>query len=95
MAVIDHEVHEKTSIEAGKPYGCHNKDRDFTGYQAPNRFAGTTGNEPIWWLSRMRIPHVMSRECRYDLSLNDPRCVSCKHQGSGERYSKDVKAAAG
>lgn len=89
--VEDHAVHEKVQIEATKPYGCHNKDRDFMGYQAPNRFAGTTGHEPIWWLGRKPIPHVMSKECRYDHSLTDPRCTACKHQGSGERYSERIR----
>lgn len=93
MAVLDHAVHEKTAIEASRPYGCHGKDRLFTGYQAPNRFAGTTGNEPIWWIGRKPVPHVMSRECRYDMSLTDLRCAGCKHQGSGERYAEMVKAA--
>ena len=74
MAVIDHEVHEVTRITENKPYGCHNRDRDMTGYSAPNRFTGTTGHEPIYWLGRVKIPHVMSRECRFDMSLKDPRC---------------------
>ena len=94
MPVEDHEVHEKTRIEAAKPYGCHNRDRDMTGYSAPNRFAGTTGHEPIYWLGRVKIPHVMSRECRYDMSNNDSRCNGCKHRGSGEAYAKKVQNAA-
>ena len=94
MAVIAHAVHDKVKIEAGKPYGCHNSARDFTGYHAPNRFAGTTGNEPIWWIGRMKVPHVMSRECRYDMSLTDARCWGCNHAGSGERYAAMVNAAS-
>ena len=93
MPVENHEVHEKVKITASKPYGCNNRDRDFTGYHAPNRFAGTTGNEPIWWLGRVKIPHVMSKECRFDMSLSDPRCENCKHQGSGERYNEKIRAS--
>ena len=93
MPVIDHEVHEKVSIDAYKPYGC--KDREMSpGYHAINRFAGTTGHQPIWWLERVRIPHVMSRECRYDMSLTDPRCTDCKHRGTGEAYAARVRADA-
>ena len=94
MPVIEHEVHEKVRISENKPYGCHNHDRDFTNYSAPNRFTGTTGYEPIYWLGRKSIPHVMSRECRYDTSLKDPRCDDCKHRGSGEAYDAKVRTAA-
>lgn len=93
MPVEDHAVHEKTRIEAQKPYGCHNLGRDMTGYHAINRFAGTTGHQPVWWLERVRIPHVMSRECRYDMSNGDPRCDGCRHRGSGEAYAKRVTEA--
>jgi len=89
--VEDHAVHEKVCIEATTPYGCNNKDRDFVGYSAPHRFTGTTGHEPIYWLGRVRIPHVMSRECRFDMSLTDPRCTNCKHRGSGEAYDQKIR----
>lgn len=95
MPVEEHEVHEKVKIDLHTPYGCHNRDRDFTGYSAPRRFAGTTGHEPIYWLGRVKIPHVMSRECRYDRSLKDPRCDGCKHRGSGEAYDAKIREAAG
>lgn len=91
MPVIDHAVHEKVRISADKPYGCHNREMS-AGYHAINRFAGTTGHQPIWWLERMRIPHVMSRECRFDMSLKDPRCEGCKHRGSGEAYDARIRA---
>lgn len=91
MPVEDHAVHSKTKVAADKPYGCHNREMS-EGYYAPNRFAGTTGNEPIWWIGRVRIPHVMSRECRYDMSLSDLRCSGCKHRGSGERYAELVRS---
>lgn len=93
MPVEDHAVSDIVRIKDSKPYGCHNGARDFTGYHAPNRFAGTTGNEPIWWIGRMKVPHVMSRECRYDMSLTDARCGGCNHAGSGERYAAMVTAA--
>lgn len=92
MAVIDHAVHEKVKIQADKPYGCHNTERNFTGYHAPNRAAGTDGYKPTWWLERVRIPHVMSRDCRYDMSLTDARCTGCKHRGSGEKYNAMVRS---
>lgn len=92
MPVEEHAVHKKVSIKANKPYGCHNKDRLMTGYNAPNRAAGTDGYKPTWWLERVRIPHVMSKECRYDMSLKDARCEGCNHAGSGERYAAMVSA---
>lgn len=92
MAVIDHAVHEKVRIKADKPYSCNNLDRKFPIYHAPDRFAGTTGDQPIWWLRRKPIKHVMSRKCRYDMSLTDPRCGGCKQRGSGEKYDATVRA---
>ena len=91
MPVIDHEVHEKVREVAGTKYGCHNKDRDFLGYQAPNRAAGSNGYSPVWFLERVRIPHVMSKECRYDMSLQDIKCEECKYRGSGEKYANRVR----
>ena len=90
--VEDHKVHKKVKIKADKPYGCHNGDRLMTGYQAPNRAAGTDGYKPIWFIERVRIPHVMSKNCRYDMSLTDPRCIDCKHRGSGEAYDAMVRS---
>jgi hypothetical protein len=95
MPVEAHEVHEKVRIDAAKPYGCHNRDGFKEAYHAPNRFAGTTGHQPIWWLERVRIPFTMSRECRYDMSLTDPRCNECKHRGSGEAYDAKIRRKGG
>lgn len=92
MPVEEHAVHKLVRIKADKPYGCHNTERNFTGYHAPNRAAGTDGYKPTWWLERVRIPHVMSRDCRYDMSLTDARCTGCKHQGNGEKYNAMVRA---
>lgn len=92
MAVIDHAVHEKVRIHEDKPYGCHSKDRLMNGYSAPDRRAGTNGYTPTFWIERVKIPHVMSKECRFDMSLTDPRCTGCKHRGSGERYNEMVRS---
>lgn len=92
MPVETHDVHEKVREKAGTKYGCHNRDRDFLGYQAPNRAAGSNGYSPVWFYERVRIPHVMSRECRYDMSLKDVKCKGCKHIGSGEAYADKVRA---
>lgn len=92
MPVEDHAVNEKVRIKANEPYGCNNKERLMNGYSAPDRRAGTNGYMPTFWMERVKIPHVMSRECRYDMSLADARCDGCKHAGSGERYSAMVSA---
>lgn len=91
MPVIEHSVHDKVRINSDTPYGC--KDRDISeAYHAPDRRAGTTGYQPTFWFERVRIPHVMSRSCRYDLSLQDARCGGCKHRGSGEKYNQMVRS---
>ena len=95
MPVEDHAVHEKTRFDDTKRYGCHNKDRLMTGYSAPDRRAGTNGYVPTFWMERIKIPHVMSRECRFDMSLKDPWCEGCKHRGSGEAYDAEVRKLAG
>lgn len=92
MPVEEHAVHSKVRIKADKPYGCSNREIS-AGYHAPNRAAGTDGYKPTWFLERVRIPHTMSRECRYDMSLTDPRCVGCKHRGTGEAYAAMIRAA--
>ena len=94
MAVIDHPVHEKVKISEDSRYGCHNRKDFMEAYYAPNRAAGTDGYKPTWWLERVRVPFTMSRECRFDMSLRDPRCEGCKHRGSGEAYDARIRAAA-
>ena len=94
MPVENHPVHAKTSIGASKPYGCHNLDREMMGYSAPNRRAGSNGYDPTFWMERVKISHVMSRECRYDMSNKDTRCDGCKHRGSGEAYADRIRSAA-
>lgn len=80
MPVEDHEVHEKVKIADNKPYGCHNIDRNSKGYLGSP------------WGTSEFIEHAMSTECRYDMSLTDPRCANCKHRGIGEAYAKMVIA---
>lgn len=92
MAVIDHAVHDKVKIAEDKPYGCHNGDRDCKGYYAPQRFSGSDGYKPMFRYEAVRVPHRMSKECRYDMSLTDPRCNGCKHRGSGEQYNEMVRS---
>lgn len=94
MAVIDHPVHEKVKINESFRYGCHNRKEFMDAYYAPNRAAGTDGYKPTWWLERIRVPFVMSRDCRFDMSLTDAACEGCKHRGSGEAYVARVRAAA-
>lgn len=78
MPVENHEVHAKVKIATNKPYGCHNGDRTSAGY------IGSPWGTPKF------IVHAMSTECRYDMSMTDPRCENCKHRGSGETYAKMV-----
>lgn len=80
MPVDDHPIHEKTRIDDTYRYGCHNREPFKEAYSAINRFAGSTGHSPIWWLERIRIPFTMSRDCKYDLSQTDPNCQGCKHR---------------
>lgn len=80
MPVEDHEVHEKVKIADNKPYGCHNRPAYAEGY---------IGSP---WGTAKFIAHAMSTECRYDMSLTDPRCANCKHRGIGEAYAKMVIA---
>lgn len=94
MPVEDHAVHELVRIEQNKPYGCHNRDGFKEAYSAPQRRAGANGYQPTFWLERVRVPYTMSRECRYDMSINDPRCDGCKHRGSGEAYANKIRAAS-
>ena len=91
MPVEDHEVHDKVRIKADKPYGCYDREMSEC-YYAPERKMGSSGYEPIFFYERIRIPHRMSRECRYDMSLMDARCGGCNHRGSGEKYSERVRA---
>jgi hypothetical protein len=82
MPVIDHEVHASVRHTDEKRYGCHNRPVYADGYIASP------------WAKAVYVPHVMSRECRYDRSLQDPWCADCKHRGSGEEYDRRIRELA-
>lgn len=92
MPVEEHEVHSKVKEKAGTKYGCFNRKPYMEAYYAPNRKMGSSGYEPIFFFERIRVPHTMSRECRYDMSLKDVKCEGCEHRGSGEAYDAKVRA---
>ena len=92
MPVEDHDVHSKVKEKAGTKYGCFNRKLYMEAYYAPNRKMGSSGYEPIFFFERIRVPHTMSRECRYDMSLKDVKCEGCEHRGSGEAYDAKVRA---
>lgn len=81
MAVLEHEVHEKVKIDSSFRYGCHNRKPFQDSYVAAP-----------WGNSRQIVKFVMSRECRFDMSLRDPACEGCKHRGSGEAYDAMIRA---
>ena len=92
MPVEDHAVHSKVKEKAGTKYGCFNRKPYMEAYYAPNRKMGSSGYEPIFFFERIRVPHTMSRECRYDMSLKDVKCEGCKHIGTGEAYAEKIRA---
>ena len=87
MPVIDHDVHPSTMKGPDFRYGCWNREPFADGYCAPN--LEHVGDAFV--LYALWIPHAMSRDCRYDLSVSDPNCTDCKHRGSGEAYAKSVR----
>ena len=86
--VEEHEVHEKVKHEADYKYGCHKRKPYTNEYYAPDRVYRPNGT---FYIVQKRIPFVMSRECRYDMSLTDTHCNECKHRGSGEAYANSVR----
>ena len=91
MPVEEHEVHEKVIEKTGTKYGCFNRKPYADGYRAPNRYQTSDGYQAVYKLEAKFIPHVMSRECRYDMSLSDIKCDECIHRGSGEAYADRVR----
>ena len=73
MPVVDHPVHKHGVRDVEHRYGCHNR--------APFKEVVTSAETS--WSFRM------SRECRYDRSLDDRSCAGCIYAGSGERYVKE------
>lgn len=71
MPVADHPVHEHGVRDMEHRYGCHNRP--------PFKEICVGTYDDAW-------PFRMSRECRYDRSLDDNACAGCVHAGSGERY---------
>jgi hypothetical protein len=80
MPVIEHPVHEHGVRDAEHRYGCHNR--------APFR----EWCESSSLMDASHWPFRMSRECRYDRSLDDSACAGCRHAGSGERYVAEQQA---
>ena len=91
MPVIDHAIHPSTQRGAGHRYACHNRDGFAIGYMAPNRVYDQSGHFEV---TQKFIFHEMSTECRFDMSLSDPYCADCRHQGSGERYAASIRSQA-
>jgi hypothetical protein len=95
MPVEDHAVHEKVKQKEGFRYGCHNKPRptDETTYLAPDGWCQDyIGSSD--WLGEMgfrEVKHVMSRDCRFDMSFTDPGCEGCWWQGMGEKYAEEIR----
>ncbi len=77
MPVADHPVHPSGVVGAEHRYGCWNRPP----------FKETITAES--WKGSVSWPFRMSRECRYDKSLDDRFCAGCMHAGSGERYAKE------
>jgi hypothetical protein len=91
VPVAETQPHSLTQRSATAPYSCANGDRSALGYWAPARWFFPDGS---FEMGRKFILHTMSRECRYDRSLTDPRCATCKHRGSGEEYSIKIRTEA-
>ena len=89
MAVLTHEVHEKVKIDANKPYGCNGFGERGKGYFVQVRDYRKDGT---YVLRDKFIEYRMSHECRYDISLIDPRCEKCTNRGSGEKYNEMIRS---
>jgi hypothetical protein len=92
MPVVDHPVHPRTV--GGALYGCHNRAPFKASYIAPDRiYDAQPGPLPNSYRSvQTAIPHAMSTDCRYDMSLTDKKCADCIHRGSGEEYDKMIRS---
>jgi hypothetical protein len=89
MAVLAHDVHERTREAAGAVWGCHRRPEFAAGYWAPDRHYLPGGRFKV---VQTWIPNVMSTDCRFDLSLTDPKCSGCPRRGSGEAYNEMVRS---
>jgi len=89
MAVLEHEVHERTREATDTKWGCYNRPEYSQGYFAPDREYSRDG---YFEVVATYIPHAMSTTCRNDVSLTDRKCVGCIHAGQGEKYSEMVRS---
>ncbi len=87
MPVEDHPVHPHT-IGSERYEACQRKVRT-DGYWARNGSHKTAPPADTW----IFVQDKMSVECRYDMSLTDPKCSGCSQQGSGEKYDEMVRKA--
>ena len=91
MPVLEHEVHERVRQSADFRYGCHNRPLKFKkAYWAVGR---RLFPDCSFEFIAVRVPHAMSHECRYDLSLKDRNCEGCCHRGIGDSYAAGVRAS--
>mgnify|MGYP000037580911 CR=1 FL=1 len=79
MAVLEHSVNPRV-INTGQKYGCFNRP-DF---QPVAYGAACYGSQAF--------PHVMSHDCRFDLSETDARCTGCHRVGQGKQYDEMVRS---
>ena len=87
MPVVDTPVHEKVREKEGAVYGCWNLPRPEKGQQVVG-MRQSLGDKTwcaIW-------SYTFSTECRFDMSLKDPKCEGCEWRGSGEAYDAQVRA---
>ena len=82
---------DKNKIDDATRYGCFNRPAFTDYYYTLSRVYFDNG---MFETQMVEIENKMSRECRYDMSLCDVRCVNCDQQGNGERYANSIRAAA-
>jgi len=97
MPVGDTDPHAITQRTSAQPYGCFNKENSSDGYFMPHRnyLPGGTFTMGVRWISMgvRWIRHTMSVGCRYDASLEAPRCEGCCRRGEGEAYANKISAS--
>lgn len=101
MPVEDHAVHDKVREKEGAVYGCWNKPRPTADsyYMAQDgwdmEYVGPDDIDGRDWFQGaamfFEVKHAMSTECRFDMSLKDPKCEGCEWRGSGEKYDEMVR----
>lgn len=91
MPVVDHTIHPGTQKAGTEPYGCCNRKMKRSYAVKVRRYKE---GQPYYLMANEYVKHRMSTECRHDNSLNDPGCATCKHRGSGEKYSAMVREKA-